>query len=371
MKRHMKRRAQKPPHRVTLHDVAAAANVSLMTVSNVVNQRFQYMREDTRRRVQREIERLGYRPHSTARSLRSQRRLSVGLLIVNDSPLFLSDGFSTRVMAGLSKHLADRGYGLLVQGTSREEFDRSIFMRDARTDGMCALLSGSRAERTAQIERLMRFSEPLVLVGESLEETPDDVCVVRQDDYAGGRAIGEHLLEQGARHFVFLGTRVEHAPLKERERGLRAALRRVKAHTSVRTVRCQDPDFGDAQAMLAAHLEAQGLPDAVVGANDRLASAALKLLRARGVNVPERVRITGFDGFEVWQHAEPSLTTVRSPAYEIGARAGEELLRRLREGRFAAPSVVFPVTLQIGGTTVVERAPRRRRTAVARVRRAG
>ena len=79
--------------RVTLSDVAEASGVSLMTVSNVVNGRTSAVGEETRQRVEKEIRRLNYRPHASARSLRLARRWSVGMIIVHESPSFLADPF--------------------------------------------------------------------------------------------------------------------------------------------------------------------------------------------------------------------------------------------------------------------------------------
>ena len=79
--------------------------------------------------------------------------------------------------------------------------------------------------------------------------------------------------------------------------------------------------------------------------------SAMKLLAARGIKIPDQVIITGFNAFEFWQYTDPVLTTVHSPAYEIGARGGEEILKRLAQGSFAQADIVYPVELQRGDST--------------------
>jgi LacI family transcriptional regulator len=102
----------------TIRDVAKAAGVSPMTISNFLNERTGTMRPETRGRIAAEIERLGYRPHSMARGLRLAKQLSIGMIIIDEAPQYLADPFTTHVVAGLSNRLNTMGYGLLMQGLS-------------------------------------------------------------------------------------------------------------------------------------------------------------------------------------------------------------------------------------------------------------
>ena len=79
-----------------------------------------------------------------------------------------------------------------------------------------------------------------------------------------------------------------------------------------------------------------------------MAIAALKVLAEMKIRVPGQVRVTGYNAFEFFRYATPSLTTVRSPAYDMGRRAGELMLARLKDGYFSEPEVVFPVELVLG-----------------------
>jgi len=93
------------------------------------------------------------------------------------------------------------------------------------------------------------------------------------------------------------------------------------------------------------------LPDAILGANDQIGLAAMIWLRRRGLQVPEDVVVTGYNALESWSYSELVLTTVRSPAYDIRARGGAVILDRLQYGRFPNREEIFPVSLQIGGST--------------------
>ncbi|MFO1058198.1 MAG: LacI family DNA-binding transcriptional regulator [Dongiaceae bacterium] len=341
-----------PARRTTIRDIARAVGVSPMTVSNVINDRPGAVGAETRARVEQEIERQGYRPQSAGRSLRRAERLSIGLLILDDAPTYLADPFTTQVVAGLSNHLSEHGYGLLLQGMPPAAVGRSPLIRDLRTDGICAMLSGSDAVRRACLDTLASLGEPVLLFQETLRPPPAaDFCRIRQDDRGGGRMLGETVLAAGAERLLMLVPQLHWPAIGERIAGVRQAMRAAGGSASLRIVRCAESEFGAIQAALAADLDAAGEPEAILAGNDQIGIAALKLMRARGRRVPRDVLITGFNAFDFWQYTDPVLTTVRSPAYEIGARGGEEILQRLRVGSFSDPDLVFPVALQRGGST--------------------
>ena len=135
--------------RITLREVAAAAGVSAMTVSNVLLGRLGRVSADTRARIEREINRLGYRPHSAARGLRTAEWRSIGMLVADDAPTFLAGGFMTNLVAGLSNYLSARDYALLLQGVSVNAFSDALLIKDIRTDGICSFLSGTDSFRRA------------------------------------------------------------------------------------------------------------------------------------------------------------------------------------------------------------------------------
>jgi LacI family transcriptional regulator len=108
-------------------------------------------------------------------------------------------------------------------------------------------------------------------------------------------------------------------------------------------VRCGDEGFDDTQAAFALHVEMHCLPDLVIGGNDRMAIAAMKFLQTLGRAVPADVRVTGFNGFDFWRYASPELTTVFSPAFQLGAESARALLRRLEFGSFPWRKRTLPV----------------------------
>jgi LacI family transcriptional regulator, galactose operon repressor len=337
--------------RATLRDVATAAEVSPMTVSNFINNKFGAMSPETRARIEQHIERLGYRPHTMARSLRLSERLTIGMIIVDDVPTYLADPFTTRLVAGLSNYLSERGYGLLLQGLHPKHFKTSPLIRDIRTDGICVFLSGNDPIRQECLEILLNLKQPVVAFQETLRFPGRDLCIVRQDDREGGRMITNEALAAGAKRLVMLVPKLYWPAMGERIKGGRAAIRESRSKAALRLIRCEENAFQEIQSALARDIEENGLPDAVLAGNDQIGIAATKLMAGRGLKVPRDVLVTGFNAFDFWQYSDPVLTTVRSPAYEMGARGGAAILNRLKTGSFAEPEIVFSVELLRGEST--------------------
>lgn len=346
-----------PPHklaqpgRATIRDVAAAAGVSPMTVSNLINERSGTMRAETRKRIEVEIKRLGYRPHAMARGLRLAKQLSIGMIIIDEQPHYLADPFTTHVVAGLSNQLSSRGYGLLLQGVAPHTFQSSSLISGIRSDALCIMMSGPDTVRRGVVEAMLALGQPLVLFQDTLSFPQADVCLIRQADDEGGQMIAEEVLRLGARKLIMLVTSVHWPAIAERVNGVRKAVRHHGETAQLRIVECGDAELRDTQAALDHHIAANGLPDAIIAGNDQMGIAAMKLMAALEVKVPDDIVITGFNAFEFAQYTSPVLTTVRSPAYELGARGGVEVLRRLEEGRFSQQEIVYPVELQKGGST--------------------
>lgn len=345
--------ARRNPRRkgpATAQDVARAVGVSVMTVSRYVNGHTSRLSPATRQRIARAIKALNYRPHVAARGLRLARRWSIGMLIVDTSPTFLADPFITHLVAGLANYLNRHGYALSIQSVAPGEVAGALPLRGIGTDALCILPSGPRRQRVEIGRVLSATAQPVVMFQECLDYLRTDTCRIVQDDFGGAYRLAQHLLRQGARRLVMLVPALEWPAVVERERGVRAALRAGGAH-DLAVVRCGDESFEATQSALAAHLADAGLPQAVIGGNDRMALAAVQLMKRNGIAVPDRVMVTGFNAFEFRCYGDPLLTSVCSPAYEMGERGGQELIRRLEEGRFASSTIRLPVRFAPGRTT--------------------
>jgi DNA-binding LacI/PurR family transcriptional regulator len=319
-----------------------------MTVSNVINGKHGMMSAATRRHVEATVSRLRYRPDSGARGLRLSQRFSIGILIIDPSPAFIADPFTTNLVAGLSNYLNARGYGLLVQGASINTLSDSALLNNLRTDGLCFMPSGPRKQRLDLYRHSAELGQPMLIFQEEAPGFLTDAASVRQDDRGGAMLLMERLLAQGHRDFWFVSTDQHWPALEQREKGIRDALRKAGVKTRLETIAYSDGTFAGIQERFGAAVKTHGLPEAVLCANDQTAIAVMKWLATAGVKVPANVAVTGFNGFEFRQYATPSLTTVRSPAYELGQAGGALMLDRLQHGVFTRRDTLHLLELMPG-----------------------
>ena len=330
----------------TLHTVAAHAGVSIATVSKVVNGVRQGISEATLEKVQASVRLLGYRPNRAGRGLRTLRRSIVGMAIVDPSPTFLADPFTTQLVAGLSNHLSDRGFGLLLHGIKPGQVRESFLVKESVVDGLCLLLSGPVGQRQEKARMFADLGQPIVVFQETPIDGLADACFIGQDDAAGAEALADLVLKRQPKTALIVIPETVWPAIDIRLRTLLKAL----AGVATTVLRCDESDPDAIAGAIAAHIEGQGLPDVLLGGNDRIASVALRQLRVRGVRVPEDVGVTGFNAFPSSDYAGLNLTTVRSAAYALGELGGQQMLERLQSGRFDAARHTLAVELVPGGT---------------------
>jgi LacI family transcriptional regulator len=320
-----------------------------MTVSNFVNGRL--VRQRNRERVARAIQKLSYRPHVHARSLRLSRGWAIGMLVITHKNDFVTMQFMSKLVAGLSGFLNEHGYGLLLHNISPDRLDNSILLKRAHTDALVVILSGPDSEREAVLARLLRLNQPVIALQETMvPRAGQDFAVVKQDDFGGAVMLAEHLVSLGARSLVFIEPDFGWPAISERLRGITSVLKRHEG-AKLRVVKCKEEAYEYVEGVVLRDLAKNSLPDAYIGGNELLTLATLTILEGAGHRIPQDVVLTGFNAFEFWFFAKRKITTIASPAYEIGVRAGRLILERLTTGRFAKKLDVLPISLTIGDTT--------------------
>ncbi|WP_108659577.1 LacI family DNA-binding transcriptional regulator [Acuticoccus kandeliae] len=350
-----KKAPRAPAPRPTMRKVAIAAGVSVMSVSNVVNGRFDLLRPDTRQRIEEAIAKVGYRPHAGARNLRRSRAMTVGLLIIDQSGTFLGEPFIAQIAGGLSATLGDYNYGMLLQASPTLDVEDSLVFEHGRTDAVCVFLEGSDGYRAKLIERLSKLDQPIIAFQEvGLRNDLPNVCVIRQHDLVGGQLIAQHVRDLGAKRFAVLTPGIMRPGASQRLIGIREGLGRDSGEKTCAIIPCGDMSFASTQAALLAFLADNPCPDAFLSLNDHMGIATVKLMKAQGLRVPQDVMVTGFNNMEFRQYADPLLTTITSHAYEMGAVAAKAILYRLEHGRFEETEIVLPVDLVVGGSTVTD-----------------
>lgn len=337
--------------KVTIKAVAEAANVSVTSVSNYVNGRMERMSAETKARIEEVVGRLGYIPSPAARGLKLNRQFTVGVIITEPAPYFRFSPFISQIFSGLVTDLSKAGYACILQRGDDCSSSSRLLANYSRSDAMCVFLAGTRPQRKKAFDALTQLGKPIVAVQEHESLLGPDGALLRQDDAGGGYELINHLMDRGARSFVYLIPAYPWPGNQLREKGIRAALRDRRIPGDLVKVECGLGSFAEARTALAKWLSSNNRPDAVIANHDQIGIAALRALSDHRLNVPSDVLVASFSASELWEYSNPTLTNVASAAHRLGRVAAEVLLERLEKGAFSTKEMVLPVSLQLGGST--------------------
>ena len=328
--------------KITLTEVAAAAGVSTMTVSRVINDQTG-VGEATRERVWNTIRQLDYRPNGMARSLKVSRSQTIGLIVPD-----ITNPYFPEVVQGAEDAAIEHDYTVLL-GNVIEQPKREVTMlrrfEERRVDGV--IVCSPRLE-DEQLFTLLRRFRAAVVVNRSV---PAELAgTVRVDHAAGTEQAVDHLIELGRTRLALLaGPKVSRGS-RERIRGFKRALERYDiAAPNERVVACP-PYLSNGLEATKTLLQEQKV-DGLLCYNDLIAAGALQACSALGYSVPSDIAVVGFDDIPFAQYFNPPLTTLHVPKYDIGMTAMRLLLDRL-EGRNKQMEVILRPNLIIRASTL-------------------
>ncbi|MFG6428364.1 LacI family DNA-binding transcriptional regulator [Roseateles sp. LYH14W] len=311
--------------RVTVTDIAAAAGVSVMTVSRALSGKG-YVAEATRAKIHQIAQSMGYVANVGAKAMKGGRTRVLGLLVTDfQSPVIAA------IINAISRVVKQAGLDLLLYDIATPDGDSArpeiVPLMSSLCDGLLLILPGKQAE---QLEQFQRAKLPVVLVNYWRAPTP--LPVVRADNYEGAYAVTQHLLGLGHRRIGFMRGTSHSGQSPERERGYLAAL--AAAGLQADPALIAQGDFGQRSGFEQGQV-LLGLaepPTAIFCASDLMALGVLDAARAAGVEVPGQLSIAGFDDIPAAAHSHPALTTVRQDYDQLGESAVRLLLQHIENG---------------------------------------
>lgn len=307
---------------ISVHDVAARAGVSPITVSRAFRQPGK-VAEATRERITAAADQLGYLPNRLAGQLSSNRSNVAGVIL----PSLRNSIFADTIQA-LSDVLTEHGYRLMVadSGHGLDDEEALIYaMLENRVSGL--VLHNTLHTRRAR-EMIGRARIPVVETGD-LTPTPLD-STVGYSNFTAARAMTGHLLRLGYRGIGFVGLPTRNNErARARQEGYAAALADHSITFDPRLVLETPGGVASGAEAVNRMRRIDPEPQAVFFAADVLAVGALFECQRRGWRVPGDVAIASFDDVEALEYTVPSLTSLRIPRYAIGRRAGEVVLDRV------------------------------------------
>jgi len=321
----------------TIRDVARRAQVSVASVSRVLN-RLENVSEETRNRVTDAVRELGYVPHAGARSLSLAKTNAIGVVL----PDFHGEFFS-EIVRGMDREASRHGYMLLLSNVhaGSEQSANAMRAMRGRVDGLVILAPHLTEEELADA---VPSRTPAVLI--NTRGVAGGHPGVRLDNAAGAEAVAEHLVSLGRKRIIHIAGAAGNIDAIERADAFKAALE--KRGVAVEIVQ---GDFAEesGEAAIDALLKSGRKFDAVFAGNDMMASGALQALNRAGVRVPEEVAVVGFDDIPLARHI--GLTTVQVHIAELGERALDRLLAILAGDEDSGGQELHKPELVIRSTT--------------------
>jgi len=296
---------------VTIKDVAREANVSVATVSRVLNGSGP-VKEATRRLIREVAGKMRYVPHSGARSLITSKTQTLGVLLPD-----LYGEFFSEVIRGMDDTAQKNGFHLLISRAyaDRHGIETAIKAMRGRVDGVVVMSPDLDSDSLLNLPSTI----PVVLLCSVSRGNEIDSLTIQ--NCRGAREMVTHLVSLGHRRIAIIKGSPRNYDAAERLRGYRIALR--EGGITPDSALERDGDFTEAGGYNATLdlLAMSPRPTAIFAANDSMAIGALSALRDAWVQVPEEMAVAGFDDIPLARFMDPPLSSVRVPICELGARA--------------------------------------------------
>ena len=330
---------------VTIKDIARSLCISVSTVSRALTDD-KNIRRETREAVLREAERLGYRRNPVAMNLKMGRTNTIGVIVPE-----MHTPYASQVVAGIQSVLYKNNQKVMI-AESDENPDREReslqMMEEFMVDGLIVSLCSYK--HNIETYRRLANEGVAIVFYDRIPHGMDDMPQVMVDDNNDSYFMAEHLIRLGRRRIAYLYGPDDVYNAVERGRGYREAMEKFQIYDP-RLIVKTGMTFADGAAAVDS-LVRQGIEfDAVYAFTDTLAIGAMNRLREKGRCIPEDVAVAGFSGTELSTIVFPQLTTVEPPLTEMGQRAAELVLEKVRNPEAENRKIVLRTEMKCRSST--------------------
>ncbi len=320
----------------TIKDVAKHADVSIATVSRIMNNRGP-ISEKTRQKVYASMEALNFRPNEMARALQKQKSNIIGVIVPS-----IQYPFFSILIEAIEEVASQKGYKLMLCRSGEDE---------AREIEMVALLEGNKVDG---IILCSRVGDATIYEGKkvpivSIDRRIEGLTTVTTDNYYGGSLAAKELFTCGCQHPLLFGSKLpEYLEMNERNRGFLEECRRLGMDPLYYPVSQDMVTDGTIAQSLIASLDQYQEADGLFITSDVLAAEILTSPLTKAAGLADRLPLVAYDGLEVSRYLD--ITTIEQPVYEVGACAAEQVIQGI-QGKMMHAYSMMPVQLIERATT--------------------
>ncbi|NLL41851.1 MAG: LacI family transcriptional regulator [Firmicutes bacterium] len=308
----------------TIFDVAKKAGVSISTVSRVINN-YPYVKDSTRKRVQKLLDEMDYVPNYNASSLVRKKTKTIAVMLPD-----ITNSFFATMFHGIEERANQNGF-VVIFGNTNEEIVREeeyvhIFL-ERRVDGIILDPVSPKGETLGPI---LKNKVPLVLVDREISGM--EISLVSSNNRKGAAELTEYLIELGHERIGLITAASETSVFDMRNKGYVDALKRAGLEVRDEYIKVgvkPIPEVG--QALVQSLLESDPPPTALFATNNFLAIGAVYGLRELGYSVPEDMAIVCFDELDIRTVLDPFFTSMNQQVYEMGVKAMDLLLKQINK----------------------------------------
>ena len=326
---------------ITIYDVAERAEVSIQTVSRVINNRHDVSPE-TRQRIQTTIKELGYKPFVNARGLAAKRTFTLGLVAAD-----FSDFWFSRVVTGAEKEAQKLGYCFMLGSSACEPEDEPKFLRlltERHVEGVL-FVRANRDNKCDHLLRLKEFGVPVVTTGHHLPEI--GLAMVDVDNVSGGYKATNYLIGLGHTRIAMITGPSEWKSVSDRTEGYLQALQNAGIPIDQELILTGSWLHQSGYEKTKLLLNKKNSFTAIFAHNDRIARGAIHAIYEAGLKVPEDISVIGYDDIPEAEYSDPPLTTIRQPSAEIGQAATNLLIQMVEDSNVIPKQIMFDTTLVV------------------------
>ncbi|MEK4248978.1 LacI family DNA-binding transcriptional regulator [Paenibacillus sp. FSL W7-1287] len=326
---------------MTIYDIAKLANVSVATVSRVINDTAP-VKDSTRKKIEALIQQYQFQPNAMARSLLKKETGIIGIIVPD-----LTNPFYTEVLAGAETEAYSTGHTFLLMnaiGNYEKESAYLSMLRERRVDGMLFLggrINLKNGDEELDQELIQHASTiPTVLINGTVKGNV--LTRVATDEYKGACMAVQYLIDNGHKHIAFLGGEMHMSTTSSKLRAFKKTLKDAGLQVREEWILPDSFSIDSGRKQMEHLLSLKKQPTAVFCVNDFVAIGAIKTAIDHGVQVPEDMSIVGFDDIPLAHHFIPEITTVSQEANELGRTAIQVLQRMMNQEKVKKHTVIEP-----------------------------
>ncbi|WP_226670773.1 LacI family DNA-binding transcriptional regulator [Metabacillus litoralis] len=308
----------------SIKDVAEKAGVSTATVSHVINQT-RFVAEETKLKVMQTMKELDYRPNSIARSLRSAKSKTIGLLIpVTGSDT--SNFFFMSIAQGIESKLKEHGYNLILSNSNEDIENEQEQIKSFNSQLIDGLIIAPTGLDSSYLEKTLSGTYPVVFIDRKPRGFNGDFVLV--DNFRGTYDAVQLLVKKGHRYIGYLTGTLGLSSVDERLQGYKKALEKNNIPLNDKHIREGKPSFDSGYQLTKEIMEEEKIT-ALIVSNNVMTMGAMAFLQEKQMKIPDQLAVIGYDDYDWAKITTPPLTVIKQPAFDLGVTAGETLIERI------------------------------------------